>query len=103
MPSSPTRAMIEPSTSKMRAQLSRIASNTGRVSATEPLIARSTSAVAVCCSSASLSSRVRSSTLPSRPCAHCALASATAACAASTESRSRSVSPKRPNAPSMSA
>ena len=40
--------------SNRRSQLSRILSNTGCVSATEPLITCSTSAVAVCCSSASL-------------------------------------------------
>ena len=49
-----------------------------------------------------VSSAVRSATFASRPCANCALSSATAACAASIAIRSRSVSWKRPNAPSMS-
>ena len=45
---------LNASVPKSRSQLSRILSNTGLGSAIEPLITFSTSAVAVCCSSASL-------------------------------------------------
>ena len=51
--------MPRPVLSNSRSQLSRILSNTGCVSATEPLITCSTSAVAVCCSSASVVSLSR--------------------------------------------
>ena len=55
-PGRPRRTTKMPSCSvaNRRSQLSRILSNTGAVSATELLITCSTSAVAVCCSSASL-------------------------------------------------
>ena len=53
-PSSPTRKMPSCAVANRRWQLSRIFSNTGAVSATELLMTCSTSAVAVCCSSASL-------------------------------------------------
>ena len=52
---------------KSRWQLATMASNTGCVSVIEPLITRRISAVAVCCSSASLKAAVRSSTLRSSP------------------------------------
>ena len=53
MPSSPTSRTPCSLLANRRWQLSRILSNTGAASATEPLITFSTSAVAVCCCSAS--------------------------------------------------
>jgi hypothetical protein len=50
-----------------RTALATMDSNTGWTSVGDPLITRSISLDAVCCSSASLSSRVRNSTLRSRP------------------------------------
>ena len=58
-PSSPRSVITDPSTLKSRAQLSRMASNTGCASSTDRLITCSTAADAVCCSSASRVSLIR--------------------------------------------